>query len=103
MESIIKSPSELQRDLGAATRALRVSRGLTQSEVAAKAGVALRSIATLERVGNSSLETFVRALNALGAADVIAKLAPQPQVSPLALLRHGGNAQQRVRHRSRAA
>jgi transcriptional regulator with XRE-family HTH domain len=103
MEDTTKSPSELQRDLGVATRALRVSRGLTQSELAAKAGVALRSIATLERAGNSSLETFVRALNALGATDVIAKLAPQPHVSPLAMLRHGGHVPQRVRHRSRAA
>jgi transcriptional regulator with XRE-family HTH domain len=103
MKESIKSPTELQHELGAALRALRVSRGLTQSEVAAKAGVALRSIATLERAGNSSLETFVRALNALQAADVIAKLAPQPQVSPLALLRNGGNAPQRVRHRRSAA
>lgn len=102
MEEAIKSPAELQRELGAVVRSLRVNRGLTQSELAAKAGVALRSLATLERVGNSSLKTFVRALNALQAADVIAKLAPRPQVSPLAMLRHGGNAPQRVRHRSRA-
>jgi transcriptional regulator with XRE-family HTH domain len=103
MENVIKSPAELQRDLGAALRALRLNSGLTQSETAAKAGVSLRSLATLERSGNSSLETFVRALNALNAADVIAKLAPQPQVSPLAMLRHGGNGPRRVRHRSRAA
>lgn len=99
----IKSPSELQRELGSAVRALRISRGLTQSEAAAKAGVALRSLASLERAGNSSLETFVRALNALQAADVIAKLAPQPQVSPLAILRNGGKEPRRVRHKNRAA
>jgi transcriptional regulator with XRE-family HTH domain len=103
MNDNLKSPAELQRDLGAALRSLRVSAGQTQSELAAKAGVALRSIATLERSGNSSLETFVRALNALQAADVIAKLAPQPQVSPLALLRHGDNVRRRVRHPNRAA
>jgi transcriptional regulator with XRE-family HTH domain len=102
MEETLNSPAELQRELGAVVRSLRVNRSLTQSELAAKAGVALRSLASLERVGNSSLKTFVRALNALQAADVIAKLAPQPQVSPLAMLRHGGKAPQRVRHRSRA-
>jgi transcriptional regulator with XRE-family HTH domain len=102
MEYSIKSPIELQHDLGETVRAIRVGRGLTQSEVAAKAGVALRSLANLERTGNSSLETFVRALNALQAADVISKLAPQPQVSPLAMLRHGGQAPRRVRRRSRA-
>jgi transcriptional regulator with XRE-family HTH domain len=100
MIETIKSPADLQHELGAAVRTLRISRGLTQSEVAAKAGVALRSVASLERAGNSSLGTFVRTLNALQAADVIAKLAPQPQVSPLAMLRNGGKSPRRVRHRS---
>jgi transcriptional regulator with XRE-family HTH domain len=95
----VKSPTELQREIGAGLRAIRVNRRMTQSEVAAKAGVSLRSIASLERTGNSSLETYVRALNALQATDVIAKLAPQPQVSPLAILRHAGTVPRRVRHR----
>jgi transcriptional regulator with XRE-family HTH domain len=102
MEESIKSPQELQREIGAALRTLRVNRGMTQSEVAAKAGVALRSLAALERRGSSSLQTFVRALNALQATDMIAKLAPQPQVSPLAMLRHGGTEARRVRHRRAA-
>jgi transcriptional regulator with XRE-family HTH domain len=103
MDKAIKSPAELQRELGAALRTLRVNLGLTQAEVAAKAGVALRSLAALERAGKSSLETFVRALNALQAADVIGKLAPQPQVSPLAVLRKEGHERRRVRHRRGAA
>jgi transcriptional regulator with XRE-family HTH domain len=102
MDEVTKSPMELQRDLGAALRSIRLNSGMTQAEVAAKAGVALRSFAALERSGNSSLETFVRALKALQAADVIAKLAPQPQVSPLALLRHGDRVPRRVRHRKPA-
>ena len=80
---------------------MRLNRRMTQAEVAAKAGVSLRSLAALERVGNSSLETFVRALNALQGADVIAKLVPQPTVSPLALLRSHGSAAPRVRHSTR--
>jgi transcriptional regulator with XRE-family HTH domain len=102
MDQSIKSPAELQRELGAALRALRVNRRMTQAEVAAKAGVSLRALATLERAGNSSLETFVRALNALQGADVIAKLVPQPTVSPLAMLRKQRSPAPRVRHRSPA-
>jgi transcriptional regulator with XRE-family HTH domain len=98
-----QSPSELQRELGETVRALRVNRGLTQAEAAAKAGVALRSLAALERAGKSSLETFVRALSALQASDVIGKIAPQPQVSPLAVLHNQGKARRRVRHRGPAA
>jgi transcriptional regulator with XRE-family HTH domain len=102
MNNPVKSPQELQRELGEALRTLRVNRGLTQAQVAAKAGVSLRSLATLERAGNSSLETFVRALNALEAADVIAQLAPRPQVSPLAIFRQESGPR-RVRHRRQAA
>jgi transcriptional regulator with XRE-family HTH domain len=100
MDYAIKSPSELQRELGETIRALRIGRGLTQAEVAAKAGVALRSLAALERLGKSSLETFVRALNALQASDLIGKMAPQSQVSPLAILHNKGKARRRVRHRT---
>lgn len=103
MDYVDKSPGELQQEIGAALRTLRVRSGQTQSELAAKAGVALRSLANLERAGKSSLETFVRILNALQAADVIAMLAPQPRVSPLEMLRSGGNLPRRVRHRNRAA
>jgi len=95
----IKSPAELQQELGAALRKLRIDRGVTQSEAAAKAGVAVRSLATLERHGRSSLETFVRVLNALQAADLLRNLVPQPQVSPLAILRKEGKVRCRVRHR----
>jgi transcriptional regulator with XRE-family HTH domain len=102
MDNIVKSPGELQRELGGALRRLRINRRMTQAEVAAKAGVSQRSIATLERAGNSSLETFVRALNALQAADVIAKLVPQPTVSPLAMLRSQNASAPRVRHGNRA-
>jgi transcriptional regulator with XRE-family HTH domain len=103
MNEVIRSPSELQRELGEAVRALRINCGLTQAEAAAKAGVALRSLASLERAGNSSLETFVRALNALHASDVIGRIAPQPQVSPLAVLHNEGKMRRRVRHRGPAA
>jgi len=103
MSVIIKSPSELQRELGEAIRRLRVNRGMTQAEAAAKAGIALRSLAALERAGKSSLESFVRALSALQASDVIGKIAPQPQVSPLAMLHNEGKVRQRVRRRGPAA
>jgi transcriptional regulator with XRE-family HTH domain len=103
MKSLNKSPLELQQELGAALQALRISRRLTQAEVADKAGLALRSLASLERGEGSSVDTLVRALNALEATDAIAKLAPTPQVSPLAMLRHEAGRPKRVRHRTRAS
>ena len=103
MNDVIKSPKELQQDLGVALRNLRINRGLKQVEVAAKAGIALRSLANMERGAGSTIETLVRTLNALGAADVIAKLAPPPQVSPLAMLRKESRLPLRVRRRNATA
>ena len=93
-----KSPAELQRELGEAFRRIRISRRLTQKELAEKAGVVPRSIIKLERGAGSTVETMVRALNALGAAEAISLLAPVPQISPMALLRHEARQPKRVRH-----
>ena len=89
MEQTYRSPAELQSELGERLRALRLNRNLAQSEVAAKAGVSLRSVINLEGGRGSTVETLVRVLNAMDAAD-------KPQISPLALL-HSPRPQRRVR------
>lgn len=98
MDASIKSPEELQRLLGEATRAQRIARGLTQSDVAAKAGISHQAVAKLERAEGSTVETLMRVLHALKATQLLESLAAQPQVSPLALLR-SSTPTQRVRHR----
>ena len=96
MEQTYRSPAELQSELGERLRALRLNRNLAQSEVAAKAGVSLRSVINLEGGMGSTVETLVRVLNAMDAAGVLETLAPKPQISPLALL-HSPRPQRRVR------
>lgn len=96
MTNEIKSHQELQSQLGEGMRALRIGRKMTQGDLAAKAGVSLRAIASLERAEGSSVETLVRVMRALDATAFIEGLAPQAQVSPLALLRSPGVAR-RVR------
>lgn len=98
MDMSIQSPEDLQRELGKAVRSLRVSQHLTQQDVAAKAGASHKSVAKLERGEGSTVETFVRILRALKATQLIGNLAPQSQISPLALLR-SPEPRQRVRHR----
>lgn len=98
MDLPIKSPADLQQELGKAVRSLRISQHFTQQDVAAKAGVSHKSVAKLERGEGSTVETFVRVLLALKATQLIENLAPQSQISPLALLR-SPEPRQRVRHR----
>jgi transcriptional regulator with XRE-family HTH domain len=101
MSTSIKTPAELQKELGDGIRQLRINRRLTQQQLAAKAGISPLAVAKLERAEGSNVSTLIRVLHALGATDFIASLAPAPQVSPLALLRTS-SPPQRVRHRRAA-
>jgi transcriptional regulator with XRE-family HTH domain len=87
MASSFKSPEEIQADLGAAVKALRLSKNLTQADVAAKADLAVRALINLEAGHGSSIGTLVRALKAMDATDVITRLVPKPGISPIALLK----------------
>ncbi len=87
MSTAFGSLEELQQKLGNGLRAMRLGKNVTQAELAAKAGVAPRSLTNLENGLGSSVDTLVRVLKALDAADAIERLAPQPTVSPMAMLR----------------
>jgi transcriptional regulator with XRE-family HTH domain len=82
-----QTPEELLKELGTRLRAIRIHRSLEQTEVAARAGVALRTLRALELGQGSTTETLVRVLKALGALDGLEALAPTPTISPLALLK----------------
>jgi len=87
--------------MGERLRALRLSRNLTQRELAEKGGLSLRALNNLEAGSGSTLESFVRVLKALNAADAIELLAPQPGVSPLNLLNQGPELRRAGRRRAR--
>ena len=80
--------SNLQHDLGHRLRQLRLARNLDQRTVADKAGISLRALSKLENGKGSTLETFLRTLRALDYVKGIDMIAPEPTVSPLALLKN---------------
>ena len=91
-----ESLQNLQHDLGYRLRQLRLSRNLDQRTVAEKAGISPRALSKLENGQGSTLETFLRTLRALDYVKGIEILAPEPTVSPLALLKNA-HPPQRVR------
>ncbi len=101
MDLSYKTPAELQQIMGERLRALRLSRNLTQRELAEKAGLSLRALNNLEAGAGSTLESLVRVLKASNAADAIELLAPQPKVSPLNLLKQGPELRHAGRRRAR--
>lgn len=96
MDLAFLNPEELARELGLRLQRLRIQRDLEQKELASRSGVSLRTLRALERGEGSSVLTLLRVLKALDALEGIALLAPQPTISPMALLRHP-KERQRVR------
>lgn len=92
------SPSSaVARTLGSRIEAVRLSRNVTQADLAREAGVSLRTITRLENGEGGSLDTFLRVLAALGLADNLTALIPDPSVRPIERVRRAGAERQRAR------
>jgi transcriptional regulator with XRE-family HTH domain len=65
---------EILRALGQRLRAQRLIQGLPQRELAQMAGLSLGALRKLESSGQCSLETLVRAVQALGLVDELQDL-----------------------------
>ncbi|MBB4219432.1 helix-turn-helix domain-containing protein [Variovorax guangxiensis] len=91
--------SELVEALGQRLRAQRIAQSLTQAELAQRAGVSGSAIKTLESTGMTTLETFVRVIQALGLVDELADLLTLRPTTSIAAMEQAQAAQrQRVRH-----
>ena len=66
--------SEVLQTLGQRVRAQRLVQGVSQRELAQMAGLSLGALRKLESSGQSSLETLVRAVQALGLVDELEDL-----------------------------
>jgi transcriptional regulator with XRE-family HTH domain len=102
MDTSTQTPAELQLELGARLKRLRISRDLSQQQLADKAGISLKTLRNLERGAGSSVDTLLRTLKALNVTNVLELLAPTPTISPLALLK-SSNPPQRVRRARKRA
>lgn len=65
---------EIRVELGKRLHAQRLAQGLTQVELAARAGIGVNTLKLLEGKGRCTLENFVRTVLALGSADEMQSL-----------------------------
>ena len=93
----LSSNEQALRELGTRIRAARIDMPLTQAELAARAGVALSTVAKLERGEDTRLSSMLDILRALGMLGALDTLVPEatPRPSDLAKL---GKPRQRARH-----
>lgn len=84
-------------ELGARLSAARLSRDLTQAQLAHEAGVSKRTVERLEAGRSAHLTSFIRILRTLGLVERFDLLLPPKEPEPMDLLRRAGATPQRAR------
>ena len=84
-------------ELGIRVRHQRVTQGLKQQELAAKAAVSADVLSALENGRSVTVESLARVLQALGQGEALINLLPAPVPSPIQLQKLAGRERQRVR------
>ncbi len=88
---------EWEARLGRQIRAERLRRGIDQASLASDANISTPSLSALENGAGSRLSTLVKVVRALGRESWLDELAPETEISPLALLRDKDRAAPRQR------
>lgn len=96
MSFILSLPHEILRELGARLRVQRLAQSLSQRELAHMAGLSLGALRKLETDGQCSLETLIRAVQALGLTTELDELFVLKRQS-IAQMAQAEAAQQRQR------
>lgn len=91
-------PDEIVVELGGRLKRQRIAQGLTQAEVAARAGVSTPTISNLESGKNTAFETVVRVVSVLGLENELQDLFMLQPLS-IAALERMEQLPQRVRHK----
>ncbi len=76
---------------------IRLSRNMTQVQLANEAGVSVRTIGRLGKGEGISMDTFIRVLTALGIQQNLEALLPDPTVRPVERVNIRGNERKRAR------
>jgi transcriptional regulator with XRE-family HTH domain len=96
-----RSDEAILADLGERLSSARLSRDLTQAQLAREAGVSKRTVERMEAGQSGQLTSLVRILRALRRLEGLDLLLPPPQPSPMDLLRRAGKAPQRATGKGR--
>jgi transcriptional regulator with XRE-family HTH domain len=82
---------------------IRLSKNITQAELARQAGVSRSTMTRIADGMSISLDSFIRVVKALGLADHLAVLLPDPAVRPVELVTHAGQQRRRASGKRRSA
>jgi len=98
---MLMRPNEVAVELGKRLKSHRLRKNLTQSDLAKKLELSVPTISSLENGKNTSLDTFIKVVFALGLAKELQELFNQPAFS-IAELEQAHAAPKRQRASSKA-
>ncbi len=84
MELYALTDNMILEKIGENIKRMRLENNISQKELAGSAGVAISSIAALERGENISLKTLVPILRALNSLHMLSDFLKEPEISPIA-------------------
>ncbi len=92
----VASSEAVMQALFARLEEIRLSRNISQAALAKEAGVSRSTMTRLAQGRGISVDSFVRIVQALGLADHLAALLPNPEVRPVDRIRLDGAERQRA-------
>ncbi len=88
-ESIYGSNEYIERVVGQRIKEYRLDRNMSQAELADRAGIARRTITTVENGEGCTLNTLIRLLTALDHRELLEPLVRELPISPMKMIRYG--------------
>jgi putative transcriptional regulator len=93
----VATSDQIEAALCKRLESIRLSRNITQTQLAEEAGVSPRTIGRLEKGQGVSMDTFIRIIMALSIQQNLEALLPDPTVRPIERVGMGAQARKRAR------
>ncbi len=93
----VATSNQIEAALCRRLESIRLSRNITQAQLAGEAGVSPRTIGRLEKGQGVSLDTFIRIMIALRIQQNLEALLPDPAVRPVERVGIGDGERKRAR------
>lgn len=97
IEFSVATSDQVEAALCKRLESIRLSRNITQAQLAEEAGVSPRTIGRLEKGQGVSMDTFIRIMIALGIQQNLEALLPDPIVRPIERVGIGAGERKRAR------
>ncbi|MDA1029485.1 MAG: helix-turn-helix transcriptional regulator [Bacteroidetes bacterium] len=91
-----RSDDAVLSELGSRLSALRLTRNMTQAQLAHEAGVSKRTLERMEAGQSAQITNYIRVLRALNILELFEQLFPQQQPGPMDLLKQAGKLPKRA-------